>query len=209
MQSSSPEDAYFAVAKRVPVRMRFSIDQRKVHEFLANCGSADLMLEIRQVRIGDTEPAAAAGTGGGLNYGEGMVQMEGASMGSMDGGGYGSGAAALGPANFDLDIEVYGIVYLFNPVDLERLGLNQVTEDTELDTTVEDTSAEVPAVDAGQLPGAAGDAGTPADPAADAAADPAAPAADAPAAGDAGTPPAPPAGAPAGTPAGGQPNPGG
>ena len=59
----------------------------------------------------------------------------------MDGMYGGGSAASTGPADYDIDIEVYGIVYLFNPVDLDRLGLNQVTEDTELETTV-DTPAE-------------------------------------------------------------------
>ena len=89
MQSSSPEDAYFAVAKRVPVRMRFSIDQRKVHEFLANCGSADLMLEIRQVRLGDTVAAAGAGGGGMSSYGGGPELGFGEGMGMGEGLGTG------------------------------------------------------------------------------------------------------------------------
>ena len=57
-----------------------------------------------------------------------------------------------------LDIEVYGVVYLFNPVDIDRLGVEKVTEDTELAVTVEPTVEEnpLPTPD-GALPEATGD----------------------------------------------------
>lgn len=183
MTSESPEDAYFAVAKRVPVRLRFKIDQRKMQEFLANCGNADLMFEIRQVRLGDTTPATSGGAGGMGGYG-GMMGGPGMGMGGMGAGGYGGeggygggyggesgygggyggeggdmyggggmggyggmggmGAAPVDRNPWDLDIEVYGVVYLFNPVDINRLGLNKVDENTELDATVEETPEEAP-----------------------------------------------------------------
>ncbi len=47
MKNKSPSDAYFAVAKRVPVRMRFEkMDQRKLNHFLAVCGSMKMVLEF-------------------------------------------------------------------------------------------------------------------------------------------------------------------
>ncbi|MCR9295323.1 MAG: hypothetical protein NXI32_21610 [bacterium] len=178
MQSSEPDDAYFAVAKRIPVRMRFAMDQRKIPGLIANCGNADLMLEVRQIRVGDTPPASGGAGGGGGMYGGsggygsapgagglGGVSMDGGGS-SYGGGGYGGegddsmyggyggggggmygggGAAQGGAADFDVDVEVFGIVYLFNPVDIERLGLNKVTEDTQLDDTVEAPQQTAPA----------------------------------------------------------------
>ncbi len=156
MQSEDPEDAYFAVAKRIPVRLRLKIDQRKINEFLANCGNADLMLEVRQVRLGDTEPAAGPGGGGG--YGGYGGEMGGMGGGYGDDGGYGEaggyggegyggsgyGGSGYGMAGstkidrnpWDIPIEVYGVVYLFNPVDIERLGLSKVDEATEVSDTL-------------------------------------------------------------------------
>ncbi len=98
MKSESPEDAYFAVAKRVPVRMRFLVDQRRLQSLLAECGNANLMLEIRQLRIGDTMPAPASGMGMGM--GMGMMGGSSGAGASMDmpgmGGGYGSEGGAMG-----------------------------------------------------------------------------------------------------------------
>ena len=172
MKSESPGDAYFAVAKRVPVRMRFIVDQRRLQSVLAECGNADLMLEIRQIRIGDTTPAPASGMGGmgsrGLSgdgaggmggYGGDMAMggmpggMGGMGMGGMGGmgmGGMGSGGAGgTGTApiitspikSWDVPLEIYGVVYLFNPPDRAKLGLDKVTAETEVTDKV-DVSAD-------------------------------------------------------------------
>ncbi len=171
MQSSSPEDAYFAVAKRIPVRLRFKMDQRKLPQFLADCGNAALMLEIRQVRIGDTTPASASGSmgmggmgmggmgmssmgmggGRGMDMGMGMdggmgMGSEGDGMGSM---GMGMGMGSMGTVQtkpaWEMPVEVYGVIYLYNPVSIERLGLSKVTEDTEVSDTVDTPAVEEPA----------------------------------------------------------------
>jgi hypothetical protein len=162
MRSESPEDAYFAVAKRVPVRLRLKIDSRKVQHFLAACGNADLMLEVRQVRLGDTVAAGGSEGGYGGGYGgssggaKGMGDMgmglEGAGGGDEDSGyggmggmgGMGGNALAGKKDTWLTPIEVYGVVYLFNPVNIDRLGLNKVTEDTQVEDTVD---VVVPPVD--------------------------------------------------------------
>ena len=78
LKSTTPEDALLAVAKRMPVRLRLIVDQRKLNVLLAKCGNSKLPLEVRQVRI--NRPAAPAGFGGG-----GMGGMGG--EGGMPGGG--------------------------------------------------------------------------------------------------------------------------
>lgn len=174
MNSSSPEDAYFAVAKRVPVRMRLKVDQRRIQTLVAECGNADLMFEIRQVRIGDTTPAPApgsnAGYGGSVYGGDSGMGGYGGVMGgessgeggyAMGMGGYGSGGmmAAAPSKVWDLPVELYGVVYLFNPVDTAKLGLNKVTAETEVADKVEVSAdeaqaAEAPAAAEGQAPAA-------------------------------------------------------
>ena len=195
MKSEAPEDAYFAVAKRVPVRMRFLVDQRRLQSVLAECGNANLMLEIRQIRIGDTVPAAvSAGMGGmgGMMGASGMMGgMPGVGgVGGADGGGIGSygdlgmngalgglggnggeggmggmsggmggamggmGNATGGPGGVapvitspfkssDVALEIYGVVYLFNPPDKAKLGLNKVTAETEVTDKVEVSADQV------------------------------------------------------------------
>jgi hypothetical protein len=100
--SKNPDDALLAVAKRMPVRMRFTIDQRRLNKLLAECGNSRLPVEVRQVRI-NREPAPAGGMGGGGygggyagGYGNdgGMSGMPG-DAGGM-GGGLGMGGMGMG-----------------------------------------------------------------------------------------------------------------
>lgn len=159
--SQSPEDAYFAVAKRIPVRLKFQIDYRRLPAFLANCGNEGLMLEVRQVRVAATD-TSTGGSGGGMmagGLGGGMMGGRGGSMAGGIGGGEGmggemggdeggsgsmggmAGMGGMGGAmrtrkSNEIPVEVYGVVYLFNPASKERLGLNKVTEDTQLKDTV-------------------------------------------------------------------------
>jgi hypothetical protein len=242
-----PTDAPLAVAKRVPVRMRFIMDQRKVNRLLAECGNADLMLEIRQVRINTAAAAAAGGGMGGMGGGMGALFGGGGSpsasgmggpsssssggsasadMGESGGmmGMLGGGGAVAGSAKtYDLPVEIWGVVYMFNPVDMNKLGLQNVTAETQLenvgrvdaaDSTAPTTDPVAPA-DGTQPAAEAPAAGVPAAaaPAAEASggAVPAAPAGAAPAGGDSNAPAAP--GAPAASsptaeaPAGGAPAP--
>lgn len=211
-----PTDAPLAVAKRVPVRMRFVMDQRKVNRLLAECGNADLMLEIRQVRINTAAAAAAAGgmgggmgnlfSGGGMPSASGMggpsssssggsasadMGESGGMMGMMGGGGMVAGAAKT----YDLPVEIWGVVYMFNPVDMNKLGLQNVTADTQLENVgrVDAADSTAPTTDPATAP-AEGTQPAAETPAADVPA-PGAPAAEAPA----GTVPA--GAAPAGDPA--------
>lgn len=143
LASNSPTDAFMAVAKRIPVMMSFKMDQRAIPELIAKCGSARLMVEVRQVRILPLGKSSAAGYGaGGADYGGGI------DSGGMDGGGYGSGIDSGGYGGgmdmgmgtpggtateqfpLDLDVEIYGIIYIYNPPLEEKLGIEAVTEET-------------------------------------------------------------------------------
>lgn len=181
LTSRSPEDALLAVAKRMPVRIRVGIDQRRLNVFLAQCGNAKLPLEVRQVRI-NRPPAPVGGMGGyGMMAGGGPGYESGYAPGGMGGfaggfsgssdGGYSSGGfgglggfSAMGggtaggfggfgttagegytspgmmggtgrpgavpgsvtaDASVDpnmIDVEVYGIVYIYNPVNVNQLN---------------------------------------------------------------------------------------
>ena len=142
LTSRDPNDALLAVAKRMPVRMRFKLDQRRLHRVLAECGNSRLPIEIRQVRI--NRPAAAGGSegfsgmgGGGMPAGDGMPAgggggppgvfgAGGEGMGGGMFGGAGRQGSAIADASIDpnlIDVEVYGVVYIYNPVNKSQLGL--------------------------------------------------------------------------------------
>lgn len=155
MVSNSPEDANLAVAKRIPVKLRLKMDQRTIPKLLAICGNASLMVEVRQIRIDPAGGGGAAGGGGmgggygGGGYGGGGDGGYGSEMGGygeMESYGAGSessgyGGSFAGSASrdqgqkfpMDMSVEVYGIIYLFNPPTAERLGIEQVTDETVID----------------------------------------------------------------------------
>jgi hypothetical protein len=177
LTSKSPADALLAVAKRMPVRMRFTIDQRRLNRLLAECGNSRLPVEVRQVRV-NREPAAAGGAGGsydGMGGGSSSMMSGGGmsmpgmggfggsggmgAMGSPDGGsmmpsggmssypggmpgmggigGMGGPGSASRPVGGDnstaavdqnlIVVELYGIVYVYNPVNKSQLGLEDTT----------------------------------------------------------------------------------
>lgn len=127
MTAPTSEDYYLAVAKRLPVRMRITIDQRKIDKLLVECGNADLMLEVRQLRLNPTAGTSGGGMGGYGGYGGGF---EG-------GGGYADESSGMMPGvggeqkldnRYDVPIEIYGILYIYNPVNKELLGITSESE---------------------------------------------------------------------------------
>lgn len=141
LSSNSPDDAKIAVAKRIPIMMSLKMDQRAVPDLIAKCGSAQLMVEVRQVRILPTGASSnmmaggdmGSGSGGG-GYG-GMAMMESSGMGAGSGMAMGGGTPGNEQFPLDLDVEIYGIIYIYNPPLAEKLGVEQVTEDTVIDGT--------------------------------------------------------------------------
>ncbi len=137
---ASPEDVVLAVAKRMPVRLRLRIDQRKMSILLAACGNSPLPLEVRQVRINRAPAATLAGSGGGYGAspmpgirpgglaGEMPLRMPTASSGfggesgRMSGGVSGSLLPDVDP--HEITVEVFGIVYIFNPVNTGMLNID-------------------------------------------------------------------------------------
>jgi hypothetical protein len=120
--SDKVEEAYLAVAKRMPVRMRVTIDQRKINKFLVECGNADLMLEVKQVRINpnlaDIKTIAGQHTGGG-GAAQGGANIGAGNIGRGAQGGDDRQKNSDNP--WDVVVEVYGIIYIFNPPSMKRL----------------------------------------------------------------------------------------
>ena len=189
--TASGDTAYLAVAKRMPVRMRFKMDYRHINRLLVECANSRLPIEVKQLRFNPPKEATVYGGGGfgaayggygeggggygegaggygagGSGYGEGPTGGGDAAGGgyesSYGGGGadnpYGSmmrpgfGGNRLGKSsikmssNFDRPVEIYGIIYIFNPVDKSKIG----EEDTEAagdedfpDDTTQDDPADI------------------------------------------------------------------
>ncbi len=152
LTTDRPDNVALAVAKRVPVMMSLKMNQRAVPELLAICGSVPLMVHVNQVRILPPTASSASSTYGGGEMDMGMSMSSGVddmmSMGSgMDMGmGMGmSGPSTKGPvAEFPLDmnVEIYGLIYIYNPPDPSKLALDQVNSEN-VDELIDD--AAVPA----------------------------------------------------------------
>ncbi len=137
------------VAKRVPVRIAVKMDETKIKQFIAECAASPFAFEIFQVRInrdvsGDDIKLAGGtkrtsgqgesdrnspviGTGGGAQGGGGSGSGV---LGDDPGGGTGSSSSNTGArevesidtrTTFDVNVEFYGIVKIYNPVDDKRV----------------------------------------------------------------------------------------
>jgi hypothetical protein len=166
-KSQDPSDALLAVAKRMPVRMRFKVDQRRLNQLLAECGNSRLPIEVRQVRL-NRDPAAIGGDTSGGGYGGGSSQSTygGGTEGTSGyatpypspsygtGGGMGGSRPGMVPgsvvsdATVDpnlIDVELYGVVYIYNPVNKSQLGIDQPgTTVAAPGTTTPTTSSTLP-----------------------------------------------------------------
>ncbi|MCH7727584.1 MAG: hypothetical protein IH991_14025 [Planctomycetes bacterium] len=119
-QEKDPNKARLAVAKRMPIRMVLQMDQRKLIDLIANCGNSKLPIEIRQVRINATA-TSRVGQPRGNNDGIGarLLGQQPVRLGGARGGIGRTATAAKG--KFDVPIELFGVVYIYNPVAVETL----------------------------------------------------------------------------------------
>ena len=135
------ENVELIVAKRVPVRIALRMDEREIPNFLKACANSPFVFEIHQMRKDRHVPgegisfngADRGGSGGGLIGGRGGeaggmdrgMRMGGANTGRDRGEGAGTARAggAAGAAksgvetrlNYDIDVEFFGIVKIYNP----------------------------------------------------------------------------------------------
>jgi len=134
--------------KQMFVYMRFIMNQRKVPDLLAACANVPLPIETRQVRVHVSDPTGGMSQGGGGAGGPmGMMggMMPGMDMGGMSGGGMGGfrqptimggmgggmgGFGGMGGGQpiaieagpFDAQVELSGVIYLYNAPDIAKLG---------------------------------------------------------------------------------------
>jgi hypothetical protein len=147
-------NAVDAVAKRVAIRMRMKVDPANLSRLITECGNAGnkgLLLEVYQVRIGtDPAPATGAGgiggSGGGMGGPKGAMGMgQGMSSGGMSSGGMSSGgspdgegggsfggtAAVSDDPDSEIAIEIFGLIYLYNPENIVTITNELTAEKTD------------------------------------------------------------------------------
>lgn len=159
-ESNNPDDAFLAVAKRMPIRMRLKMDQRMIAKLLAECGNSKIAVEVRQVRV---NRSSGVGQAGGMQPGNGGGAMApgvfpnpggmNPGLGAQPGFGPRAGAAAIGgEANFgddayDVPVEIYGIVFIYNPPNGKYLDLDDEVVDADQAANAETGDADAQPVD--------------------------------------------------------------
>jgi len=106
-------EASAAVAKRIPVRMRLLVDQRALNRLLVACANSKLTLEVRQLRFNPQGESLGAGKAFGGNSEESFGRLRQQNTETKRLPNY---------TSFDRMVELYGIVYIFNPVDESKIG---------------------------------------------------------------------------------------
>ncbi len=108
----------YAEFKMMMVHMDLHMHQRRIPKLLVECANSAMPIEVVRVRINPGQAGASQqGERGGAT---GRRPTAGPRI--IREGGMG-GAASPGEENSDyLDVEVFGIIYIYNPPDLTKLG---------------------------------------------------------------------------------------
>jgi hypothetical protein len=117
--------------KMMPINLRLLIHQKKVTELLAECGNSNMPIVVCGVRFRPGEgdvisaagPAAAGGAASPTPGAGGMTPPAAVHLSSHSAAGTGPEGSAAEPLGSPyLPIEVRGIIYIYNPPDLKKLG---------------------------------------------------------------------------------------
>lgn len=164
LTATGPDKAYLQVAKRIPVRLGFRMKEDSLLKLLAECANSNPPIEVRQVRINRHTASSSAGAtgrqsrGGAAASGFGPAAAASGGGGSanatIDGAGGGGAAAAQDDSSTATDvvgIEIYGIVYIYNPVpaDTDATNILKLANPPAPATPTADRSPPVPTVTQG------------------------------------------------------------
>jgi hypothetical protein len=119
----------YAEFKMMPIRMKLAMDQRRLPRLLVECANSNMPIEVRRIRIqksagealdlaGAAAPAAAPGPGPAFGK---------AHVGPMPGRKQPRASGAVKSDNqeagqYDMPVEILGVIYIYNPPDREKLG---------------------------------------------------------------------------------------
>ena len=144
------------VARRVPVRIALKMDERKIADFMAACANSPFAFEIQQVRWNRHTPGGDEITLNGDGGSAGASTEKRSGMGNdlgMDG--FNANPVDVVPVetrtNYDVYVEFFGIVKIYNPVreeDLKRAaGLEEDADpldDSSASTKIRDDNPTQP-----------------------------------------------------------------
>ena len=118
--ASAENGGVLGVAKRMPVRVKMLVDQRSLYKLLVECANSPLTVEIHQVRF--NPDVIESGSGGAAVGGGPQTTRRQAGITGKDTG--------KKRETFDVTVELYGLIYIYNPVNRQMLGYDDSAEPT-------------------------------------------------------------------------------
>jgi hypothetical protein len=118
--------------KRMPVVMRLLMDQKEISRLLVECANSPLPVEVRQFRIPGARNVSSLG---GTKAPVRPRPVVGGAEEERDKNPY------------DVVVDVYGIIYIFNPPDMAKLATGKAVETTDAAETPAGDAVEEPAAD--------------------------------------------------------------
>lgn len=103
--------------KLVPVRMVLVVRESKLPDLLAACANAKLPIEVRQCLVHQAEVKAGAAAAAPARNAPAARPGAPAPAAAAD------GKASVVDPNTDVEIDLYGVIYLYNPPSRTALGL--------------------------------------------------------------------------------------
>jgi hypothetical protein len=121
----------YAEFKMMPISMKLEMDQRKISKLLAECVNRSMPIEVRRLRIrpGEGEifdPATKTSSTAATNLSASRTSVIRSRVSERSAGGRTQRAALntveteMGP--YDVPVEIQGIIYIYNPPDVNALG---------------------------------------------------------------------------------------
>jgi len=118
--------------RRMPVYLRFIVDQNRIHEVLVNCANCPMPIDVLWVNINpsagksfDFTSSSTASGGGTPSGGGGFVPRPGFTQNIPQAPSGGSGRTGASEVDYGPDvvtIEILGCINIFSPPDASRLG---------------------------------------------------------------------------------------
>ncbi len=124
-QELPEENLELIVAKRIPVRIALRMDERRIGDFMAACANSPFAFEIQQIRWNRHTPGGDEIVLGGARSSGRSGQDKFSGLAKTLGGDAGGTSLTSEPievrTSYDVNVEFYGIVKIYNPVRADEL----------------------------------------------------------------------------------------
>jgi hypothetical protein len=108
--------------KLMPIRMNMVMDQRQIPKLLVECANSSMPIEIRRIRILKTQGTVFDVASGGTSAASGVASVV------REVGATGQTGAPLADTRHDVPVEIYGLIYIYQPPAREKMATGAAGE---------------------------------------------------------------------------------